>query len=252
MAVKLSHASLFLDLDGTLVPFQNDPNAVRMSPETVSLLVDAQARLGGRLAVLSGRSIASVDEVLGSGVLAVAGVHGLQRRNVLGAVVETPPHPAVERVAEVLAAFAAANGGLRIENKGQSVAIHFREAPSTQADVIKLVERLAHSSGLQVQHGAMVAEIRTPGPDKGFSLRQFMRTAPFAETRPIFIGDDLTDEPAFAAAQALRGAGILVGDRRDTAARGRLEDPAAVLGWIRRSLAAGAFDLAETEWRGRT
>jgi trehalose 6-phosphate phosphatase len=249
MAVE--HASLFLDLDGTLVGFQNDPGAVSADADCRAILAAGQARLDGRLAILSGRSIASIDEVLGGGVLSVAGVHGLQRRTAAG-VVETPPHPALRRAADALEVFAQAERGLRVERKGQSVALHYRQAPSARDAVVELVERIADAADLEVQHGSMVAEIRTPGPDKGSALRAFMADAPFAGTRPIFIGDDLTDEAGFVAAQALGGAGVLVGASRATAAKGRLANADAVRRWVGRSLETGHFDLSEAEWWRRT
>ncbi|OJU11473.1 MAG: trehalose-phosphatase [Caulobacterales bacterium 68-7] len=245
----MPQASLFLDLDGTLVGFENDPAAVRAAPATLAVLAKAQARLHGRLAILSGRSIGSVDAVLGGRIVTVAGVHGLQRRLSWEAIEETPPHPAMDEVTDILAAFARTAAGLRVERKGQSVAIHFREAPRMGAAVVDLAERLAATEGLEVQHGVLVAEIRTPGPDKGSALRAFMRAAPFVGTRPIFMGDDLTDEAAFLAAAALGGTGVLVGPWRHTAAQGRLGDPDAVRAWIEQSLDVGVFDLAETEQR---
>jgi trehalose 6-phosphate phosphatase len=244
---ELSTASLFVDLDGTLVEFEDDPAAVRAKPEVLQTLSSGQARLGGRLAILSGRSIASIDEVVRAHVPTVAGVHGLQRRVAGADVVETAAHPALDQVAETLDAFARADGQLRVERKGQSVAIHFRQAPAVGPAVVELVERLAKSTDLQVQHGVLVAEVRTPGPDKGTALRTFMNLEPFAGTRPIFIGDDLTDEPAFVAAQALGGVGLAVGGGRETAAFGRLRDPSAVLSWIRESLDQGAFTVTMSD-----
>jgi trehalose 6-phosphate phosphatase len=95
---------------------------------------------------------------------------------------------------------------------------------------------LSESTGLRVQRGAMVLELRTPGMDKGAAVRAFMAETPFVGARPVFIGDDLTDEDGFAAAEALGGFGVLVGPERVTRARRRLTSPAAVLDWLEASL----------------
>jgi trehalose 6-phosphate phosphatase len=103
------------------------------------------------------------------------------------------------------------------------------------------VERLTPTEDLTALWGHMVAELRTPGPDKGDALAAFMAEPPFAGSRPVFIGDDLTDEDAFAAAAAGGGFGVLVGPDRPTAARMRLENVEAVHAWLTAAIApAGA------------
>ena len=246
LRLPLGRASLFLDLDGTLVEFGDDPATIRASSAVQCALARCQASLCGRLAILSGRSIASVDEVLGGGVVAVAGVHGLQQRSAVLGVMETPPHPGIAEVMGTLEVIAKADRRLRIEPKGQSVAIHFRQAPAAEPAIVEIVERLAKGAHLEVQYGVMVAELRTPGPDKGAALESLMALPPFAGSKPIFVGDDLTDESGFVMAQALGGVGIAVGPRAETAARGRLSNPAAVLSWLNRSLDTGVFDVADS------
>ena len=92
---------------------------------------------------------------------------------------------------------------------------------------------LARKTGFALQSGAMVAELRAHGATKGDALKAFMTEPAFAATRPVFVGDDLTDEHGFAEAAALGGAGILVGPERATAARYRLESVGAVADWLR-------------------
>jgi trehalose 6-phosphate phosphatase len=245
---SVKDVALFLDLDGSIVPIASTPDAVKASTACRVVLRRALDHLRGRVAILSGRTITSVDEVLGGTVQCVAGVHGLQRRTPLGALHLEPPHARVADAAAVLEALAEARPGLLVELKGASVAIHYRSAPEAGDAVVEAVERLAKSSGLVVQLGDMVAELRTPGPDKGSALDRFMLEAPFAGTRPIYIGDDLTDEAAFAAARRHGGVGVIVGSDRATAAQGRLDHPAATLSWIMRSLDRGRFDLAHAGW----
>ena len=98
----------------------------------------------------------------------------------MGGLVLVPPHARVADAASVLEALARARPGLLVEAKGPSVAIHYRAAPEAEAAVIETVERLAQASGLEIQRGKMVMELRTPGPDKGAALNRFMLEAPFA------------------------------------------------------------------------
>jgi trehalose 6-phosphate phosphatase len=246
--VSVKEVALFLDLDGAIVPIAAKPDAVRASTACRVVLRRALDHLRGRLAIISGRTIAAVDEVLGGAINCVAGVHGLQRRTPLGALHLEPPHARISDATAVLTTLAQARPGLLVEPKGASVAIHYRAAPDAGDAVVEVVERLARSSGLEVQLGDMVAELRTPGPDKGSALARFMLEAPFAGARPIFIGDDLTDEAGFAAARGHGGVGILVGSNRPTLAHGRLAHPVATLSWIMHSLDKGRFDLREAGW----
>jgi trehalose 6-phosphate phosphatase len=225
-------AALFLDLDGTLAPIEATPDAVRADPHRTGLLRRVVARFDGRVAILSGRSIAEVDRILDGAVANVAGVHGLERRTASNTVFAVPPHPALGRVEKTLACFAKGQRGLLVESKARSVALHYRGHPPAEEACIDIGRRMAAMHGLQVQEGRMVIELRTPGPDKGESLRLFMAEAPFAGAGPVMVGDDMTDEHAFDAASDLGGWSVLVGASRPTAALYRLHDPAAVLAWL--------------------
>lgn len=239
----LDEVALFLDLDGTLAPIVETPSEARIDDECRRALGRAREQLAGRVAILSGREIEVVDAILDGAVLCVAGIHGLQRRNALGEIFEKPPHARVAQAAATLDALAAKTPGLLVETKGPSVAIHYRQAAAAEAAVLEAVERIAEASGLELQLGKSVAELRTPGPNKATALRRFMLEAPFRGARPLFLGDDLTDEPAFAEARRLGGAGVLVGAPRPTEAQGRLADPADVVAWIERGLDAGRFEV---------
>ncbi len=224
--------ALFLDLDGTLAPIEATPDAVRADRRRTRLLRRVVERFDGRVAILSGRSIAEVDRILDGAVASVAGVHGLERRTSPGDATAVPPHPALGRVEETLACFARGQRGLLVESKARSVALHYRGHPPAEEACIDIGRRMAAMHGLQLQEGRMVIELRTPGPDKGDSLRLFMAQTPFAGATPVMVGDDLTDEHAFEAARDLGGWSVLVGDPRPTAALHRLADPAAVLAWL--------------------
>ena len=106
---------------------------------------------------------------------------------------------------------AATQPGLLVEDKSAAAAIHYRLAPESAGACEALAESLADEGGLLVQRGDKVVEVRAPGPDKGDAVTAFMREPPFAGATPIFIGDDVTDEDGFRAAEALGGYGIVVG-----------------------------------------
>lgn len=235
-ALDLARHALFLDLDGTLAPIVARPSDVGPDPRRTGILKGLVERMDGRVAILSGRTLAEVDHIAGAAVRPVAAVHGLDRRRPDGGLDPLPPHPALPRALDAFRALAQRDAGLIVEEKGLSAALHYRQAPDEAERVQALAEDLAAQTGLKLQPGHMVVELRTPGPDKGDSLRDFMDVAPFAGATPIFVGDDLTDEPAFRAARDCGGFGVLVGPPRNSAATHRLEDVSAVLDWLESAL----------------
>lgn len=230
-ALDPSRTALFLDLDGTLAPIAHQPDAVAPSNELTRLLKSAALRLHGRLAVISGRSLADIDRILEGAVTPAAAVHGLVRRNAKGAILTMPPHPGLNFARDALDRLTD-RPGILLEDKRLALAVHYRKAPEAEEAVLAVCRSLAATTGLVLQLGRMVAELRTPGADKGDSVHAFMAEQPFAGALPVFVGDDLTDEDGFAAAAALGGYGVLVGEDRDSAARHRLPDVEAVLGWL--------------------
>ncbi|HEX4736115.1 MAG TPA: trehalose-phosphatase [Allosphingosinicella sp.] len=230
--LSLAGTALFLDFDGTLVELAEAPDLIEI-PETLPPLLERlQARLEGRLAIVSGRAIADLERHLGRVACAVSGSHGFELRLADGrSLAGTAP----ERLAAVrheVARFAAGAPGLLVEEKPAGIAIHYRRAPQEEGRVAAFLAGLAERAGLVLQRGKMVVELRPPGADKGEALKRMMTEPPFAGARPLFVGDDLTDEHAFAAAAALGGAGVLVGASRETAARWRLADVASVARWL--------------------
>ena len=229
-------AALFLDLDGTLAPIMPRPEQVGPDARRAALLDDLTRALEGRVAVVSGRALEDLDRILEGRVNAIAAVHGLVRRGAHG-VDRAQPHPDLGHARDVLRDLARSDKGLLFEDKDLSVALHYRNVPSAADAVIEAAERLAQSSDLVLQLGDMVAELRTPGQDKGKSVSAFLRESPFDGAIPVFVGDDLTDEDGFAAAERLGGYGVLVGALRPTQATYRLDDFAAVLDWLGAGLA---------------
>jgi trehalose 6-phosphate phosphatase len=234
----LATSSLFLDLDGTLLDLIDQPDKVVADAPLRDLLGRLTDRLDGRLAIVSGRSIAQMDAILGpiAHHVAISGSHGSEHR--WRGVAAHPVRPrALDEAAERFRDFADAHAGVLIEDKSFGVALHYRMAPGIEADAQALAMALAETLDLQFQPGKMMAELRLPGGDKGKAVHSLMARAPMAGTRPYFLGDDDTDEPGFVAAQMLGGAGILVGSRAQTAATYALPDPAAVRVWLESLLA---------------
>ena len=224
-------AALFLDLDGTLAPIMPRPEQVGPDARRAALLDNLTRALDGRLAVVSERALEDLDRILEGRVTSIAAVHGLVRRGVHG-VDHAKPHADLDHARDVLRDLARGDKGLLFEDKGLSVALHYRNVPSAADAVIEAAERLAQSTELVLQLGDMVAELRTPGQDKGKSVSAFLRESPFEGATPVFVGDDLTDEDGFAAAARLGGFGVLVGPERPTQAAYRLDDCDAVFSWL--------------------
>ncbi|MGE4302531.1 MAG: trehalose-phosphatase [Novosphingobium sp.] len=229
----LESASLFLDFDGTLVDIADRPDAVVVDQALNGLLADLVRRHGNRIALISGRSIAQLDALIGpiARNIALSGSHGSEYR--WNGTLAHPVRPAsLELIEREMRDAAAGNAGLLVEAKSFGVALHYRLAPDFEPEALALADRLANQSGLTLQHGKMMVELRVPGSDKGVAVTTMMRRREMAGTRPIFIGDDVTDEDGFEAARTFGGAGILVGPPRETAAAYRLPDPAAVRHWL--------------------
>ena len=228
----LDGAALFLDFDGTLVELASTPDAIRVSPTLAPLLKRLHARLGGRLALISGRAISDLERHLECAGLAVSGSHGLELRLRDGQVTRRGGDHDLTEARERLNGLASSAPGLLVEEKPYGIALHYRQAPEEEERVSDLMSELARDGGLALQQGKMVIELRPPGADKGDAVRAFMAEPDFAGARPIFVGDDMTDEHAFAAAAEMGGAGVLVGPPRATAAQWRLPDVPAVIDWL--------------------
>ncbi len=228
----LDGAALFLDFDGTLVELADTPDAIRVAPGLAPMLERLRARLSGRLAIVSGRSIADLERHLPLHGIAFSGSHGLELRLADGTRLPLGVPAGLDAAREAVAAFAAGREGLIVEEKPAGIALHYRLAPAEQDGVRAFMAELGRASGFTLQCGKMVAELRADGANKGDAVRAFMMEPDFEETIPIFVGDDLTDEHAFEAAVALGGAGVLVGPARKTAARYRLPSVTAVAQWL--------------------
>ena len=224
----------FFDIDGTLVDIAEAPGGAGPDGHVQQLIVDLYQATGGAVALISGRSLAQIDGLVPDVRLPAAGQHGVERRDAAGRIHHhAVPAPALETVRRGLAAAVDRHPGLVIEDKGLSLALHYRRAPRLAGYAHRLVRSLVAGSGgaYGVQAGKRVVEIKPAGKDKGVAVLEFMQEAPFRGRTPVFVGDDSTDEHAFVTVNGLRGHSVKVGPGR-TAARGRLRDVRAVRAWL--------------------
>ena len=234
-ASLLTGAALFLDFDGTLTPIAATPDGVVVDGDLIALLSELRDVLQGRLAIVSGRSIVTLRD-LGFANFLLAGTHGLEFAQPGEQVEAAPRRPAVDDAEAAFHSFAEGKPGILVERKSISVGLHFRGAPQWGEQAGELARDLAAKLGLAVQPGKMLFELRPGGADKGSAVHALMARTPMAGGRPIFIGDDVTDEEGFAAAAELGGAGILVGPPRTTLAAFSLEQVAAVRHYLARGV----------------
>lgn len=223
--------SLFLDFDGTLVGLAPRPEAIRPAARLGERIAGLADRLDGCLALVSGRALSDIERHIGPLGVASAGSHGTDIRARDGRVIGVSPRSLPAALQRELRGFAERNG-LDYEDKPHGGALHYRRRPEQEGAARRFASALAETHGWALQEGKFVIELVAPGASKGGAVRALMAEPPFAETRPVFIGDDLTDEAGFAACEDHGGFGILVGDRVPTAARFRLPDVDSVHRWL--------------------
>src|SRR5215472_2079439 len=191
--------AIFLDIDGTLVAIAETPQTAQVEPELLPLLERLRQGAGGALAVVSGRRLADIDRLLAPLCLPAAGLHGRERRRADGTLLKSGgPEAIIAPLRPLLAAYAEARPGLLLEDKGGSLALHYRLAPAYAASVCRLARRLAaEEPRLRVILGRKVVEFQPRGSDKGAAIAAFLAEPPFAGRRPVYAGDDATDEDGF-------------------------------------------------------
>ncbi|MGO9485901.1 MAG: trehalose-phosphatase [Rhodomicrobium sp.] len=225
--------AFFFDFDGTLTELAETPNAVILEDRARHALEILLQAASGAVAIVTGREIESVDAFLSPLHLPIAGVHGFERRNGAGTVsARLAEESAVHSVEKILRSFADHNPGLSLEKKRGALALHYRLRPELEDLCLSLVEdATAALTGTVLTRGKMVIETRFHTATKGTAIRDFLQELPFSGRVPLFAGDDLTDEDAFAAVNALEGMSIKIGPG-DTAARFRASSVGEFLGWL--------------------
>ena len=234
--LALPAIALFLDVDGTLLEIAARPQAVSVPDDLRERLRGLCLASGGGVALVSGREISDLDSLFAPLTLPSAGLHGFEHRGHAGVYRRRPAPSAValETARAALAELARQHAGLVVEDKRFALALHYRDAPQLEETALAAVRDIASRVGddLELQRGKMVVELRPAGATKAQAVAAFLAEVPFVGRLPIFIGDDLTDEPAFELVNRLGGLSVVVGARRPSAARTRLRDVSAVRDWL--------------------
>ena len=230
--------ALFLDFDGTLVEIVAAPSLVQVPNGLPRLLNELADRLDGAVAVVSGRPLDELAHMLAPFAGEIAGDHGLERRYGDGNVTRCRAHPELDRFRPLVAGFAAGHDGVFLEDKGGSLALHYRQAPSLGARCRTLVRRAAQSSNgaLAAVAGKMVIELMPRSTGKGRVIADFLAEPPFHGRLPVFAGDDTADEDGFAVVNRLGGVSVHVGGGATIACH-RLPTVGDVLAWLAQGLA---------------
>ncbi len=221
--------ALFLDFDGTLAEIAPAPNDVRLDRRVAPALDALREKLGGALALVSGRPIPFLDDALTPYRFDAAGLHGAEIR-IDGEIASQADAPgAMQEALRDLVRFANSHVGIIVEDKRISAALHWRLAPQLQDDALALMRRTAErlGPGVRLQEGKSVAELVPASASKGSAIGRLMQSAAYRERMPVFVGDDITDEAGFAAVNAMSGLSVRIGGG-ETCAAARLPSPTAL------------------------
>jgi trehalose 6-phosphate phosphatase len=232
--------ALFLDFDGTLVDIAARPQDVIVDPGLPALLDRLRRRCDGALAIVTGRSVEAIEHFLPGLGLDICGLHGMERRIAGSArVLEAKNLSGLRAAVPALTQKLAQLPGVLIEDKGESVALHWRLNPEAEPIVVEAAHAAmaAIGAGFRLQAGKALVEIVPDVSGKGGAITSLMEQPPYRGRTPFFIGDDVTDEHGFAAVSALGGLSLKIGPGESLATR-RLPDPTTLRGWLG-ELAAG-------------
>jgi trehalose 6-phosphate phosphatase len=235
--LHLHRIAILLDVDGTLLDIAPTPHEVQV-PETLrrTLAVVCDA-VNGALALVSGRPLADLDVIFAPLKLPAIGGHGAEIRPIAsGGTIDRRAPPLDPKLKQTLREIAARYPGVMVEDKGYSIALHYRSAPKSRGALARDVEQACGDRGgrsIEMLGGKAVIEIKAAGINKGTAVRELMTHAPFAGRTPIFIGDDKTDEHAFAVMPEFNGIAMSVG-RRLSGSDDHFESPAEVRRWLER------------------
>ena len=226
--------ALFLDVDGTILEIAATPEAAQVPTRAVAAIAAASERLAGAVALVSGRSIADLDRLFAPLRLPIAGAHGAQRRTAAGVVHAQRYTALLSPARELLTLWAAEHRGTLLEDKQDSLALHYRNAPWLEPAARRAVTAALEAAGsaFHLQEGKKVLEIKARDASKGRAIQEFMAEPPFIARQAVFLGDDLTDEAGFEVVNRLGGHSIAVGAERQTLARWRVNAEKDVLDWL--------------------
>ena len=242
----LDQAALLLDIDGTLLDLAPTPREVWVPPDLANPLGRLLTRTSGALALVSGRSLNDIDLIFAPEQFPAVGGHGAEMRlSIDSEAVATHAPPMDKELKRRLAAIAKLSPGILLEDKGYSLALHYRLAPHAEKaiyEAVSLIRADLPNAPIEVLPGKCVCEIKHSGFNKASGVLELMKHEPFKGRRPIFIGDDVTDETVFAIMPDLNGLAFSVG-RRALGVAGHLDQPADVRAFLAHLLDDGAANV---------
>ena len=244
LPADLDQLAVLLDVDGTILDLAPTPREVFVSHALRDTLARLWQRTGGAAAFVSGRPVSELDLIFSPLQLPAIGGHGAELRTVAGAAPEAPRLPPLDpAVKRRFAAIAEAGPGIILEDKGYSLALHYRLAPDKEDMVRSAAAELCASlegPPIELLPGKFVVEIKQTGFSKATAVRELMTYPPFAQRRPIFIGDDVTDLGVFEVLPDFNGIGISVG-RKVPGVPACFERPTDVRHWLEQISRSGAL-----------
>ena len=235
--------AILLDIDGTILEIAPTPQQVVVP----AMLRKALTRLGelteGALALVSGRALDDLDRLFAPLRLPAVAGHGAEFRLLAGTGTNyrrvAPLDPSLKKK---FLALAEIGPGVTVEDKDYAVAVHYRLAPEKESTLHEAVDAIcADQPSIEILPGKSVIEIKAAGFSKATGVRKLMTSPPFAGRRPIFIGDDTTDEYVFAIMPEFDGLAFAVGESA-AEVDGRFDGPTAVRDWL--AALAGITDAA--------
>jgi trehalose 6-phosphate phosphatase len=233
----LRETALLLDIDGTLLDLMPTPREVWVPPGLSESLNGLVERTGGALALVSGRSLNDIDLIFAPDVFPAVGGHGAEMRLAIGTEADATHAPPLDKeLKRRLAAIAKLSPGILLEDKGYSLALHYRLAPQAETaiyEAVSLIRADLPNAPIEVLPGKFVCEIKHSGFTKASGVRELMKHEPFTGRRPLFIGDDVTDETVFAIMPDMNGLAFSVG-RRALGVNGHFDSPADVREFLAR------------------
>jgi trehalose 6-phosphate phosphatase len=237
LARRLDECAVLLDIDGTLLDLAPTPREVWVPPglsKTLNRLLD---KTSGALALVSGRSLNDIDLIFAPDQFPAVGGHGAEMRLATdGDAVATHAPPMDKELKRRLAAIAKLSPGILLEDKGYSLALHYRLAPHAEKAIyaaVSLIRADLPNAPIEVLPGKCVCEIKHSGFNKATGVRELMTHEPFKGRRPIFIGDDVTDEAVFAIVPEFGGLAFSVG-RHAKGVADYFDEPREVREWLAR------------------
>ena len=209
----IQQLALFLDVDGTLYEIENSPSLIKPCFKLQKKLHSIRNRLGGALGLISGRSLDDLDRIFDTNKIPLAGNHGAQLRDALRTNEYQADTGNIKGIAHKIKELLNEQKNIEIENKGSNLTVHFRNSTIDRKEINKIMlEIVKYEPKLILLEGKEVLEVKPLNHNKGTAISYYMKTKPFIKRRPIFIGDDVSDEDGFETVNNKGGWSVRVGN----------------------------------------